>query len=149
MYLSSNAHPPFLSRYLTTKHEAEDLLFSSKNEGYSLRPGFIHNSQHRVWSVPLNYGIKAWNKAYPYVHGIVSIDKLRHRLRRSCKRPLSNSSKAIPPRSRNSEIPLSRSALTAIQRRSCRWRTSTRRARSTSKQSRLDFKSIIMQVLIN
>jgi hypothetical protein len=71
VYLSANAHPPFLPRYLTTKREAEDLLFNSVHEGYSLRPGFIHNAQHRKWSVPLDYTLRFWNKLYPYVHGIV------------------------------------------------------------------------------
>jgi uncharacterized protein YbjT (DUF2867 family) len=55
IYLSSNAHPPFLERYLTTKHEAEELLFATSHEGYTLRPGFIYSWEHRKWSVPLRY----------------------------------------------------------------------------------------------
>ena len=65
IYLSSNAHPPLIPRYLSTKLEAEKLLFESEHEGYSLRPGFIHNWEHRKWSVPLRYGLILYNKIYP------------------------------------------------------------------------------------
>ena len=43
IYISSAGHPPFLSRYLTTKHEAENLLLGTSHDGYSLRPGFIYS----------------------------------------------------------------------------------------------------------
>jgi uncharacterized protein YbjT (DUF2867 family) len=71
IYLSSNAHPPFLSRYLTTKHEAEQMLFSSPHDGYSLRPGFIYNKEHRGWSVPLRHAIALWGRLYPHLRGLV------------------------------------------------------------------------------
>jgi uncharacterized protein YbjT (DUF2867 family) len=65
IYISSAAHPPFLPRYLTTKHEAEDLLAASPNEGYSVRPGFIYSWAHRKWSIPIKWSIDLSNLIYP------------------------------------------------------------------------------------
>lgn len=55
IYISSAAHPPFLSRYLTTKYEAEKMLLSTSHDGYSLRPGFIYSWKHRKWSIPIKW----------------------------------------------------------------------------------------------
>lgn len=55
IFISSAAHPPFLSRYLTTKHEAESILLGTSHEGYSLRPGFIYSWKHRKWSIPIKW----------------------------------------------------------------------------------------------
>lgn len=65
IYISSASHPPFLSRYLTTKYEAEKILMDSQHEGYSLRPGFIYSWKHRKWSIPIKWEIDFWNAIYP------------------------------------------------------------------------------------
>ena len=71
IYLSSASSPPFIHRYLTTKHEAEELLLASQHDGYSLRPGFIFDAKQRVWSIPIKHAISLWSKIYPYAHRIV------------------------------------------------------------------------------
>jgi hypothetical protein len=44
VFLSSNYHPPFLSRYLSTKEEAENYLLSLQNVTATiLKPGFIYS----------------------------------------------------------------------------------------------------------
>ena len=53
--ISSAKSPPFTPAYMDTKILAEDYL---KNEcpnllPYIIRPGFIWNSEHRGWSIPL------------------------------------------------------------------------------------------------
>lgn len=57
IYMSSNQESPFNPRYLSTKHEAEQLLFESQHEGYAFRPGFIYNWQHRKWSIPVKHNV--------------------------------------------------------------------------------------------
>ena len=51
--VSSEKSPPFLSKYLTTKLEAEDYLLSDECKNLIptiLRPGFIWSSKERGWS---------------------------------------------------------------------------------------------------
>jgi len=44
VYLSASGHPPFIPRYITTKEEAENHIFSKKNlKGAALKPGFIYS----------------------------------------------------------------------------------------------------------
>lgn len=71
IYLSSVNPPPFLHRYLSTKMESEDALFSTSHEAYSIRPGFIYDWDLKKWSIPLRYAIKSWNKFYPHLFSIV------------------------------------------------------------------------------
>jgi hypothetical protein len=94
IYLSSNAHPPFLSRYLTTKHEAEALLLESPHDAYCLRPGFIFNAQHRVWSVPVRHSLRLWSWLYPHLHAMVRSLLSRFRLKASSSAQSRSSSKA-------------------------------------------------------
>ena len=55
--ISSEKAPPFMSKYLTTKLEAEQFLVNEcKNlRPVILRPGFIVSQSDRSWSVPLKY----------------------------------------------------------------------------------------------
>ena len=73
IYLSSASSPPFIPRYLTTKHEAEEMLLASQHDGYSMRPGFIYDAKQRWWSIPVKYFISFWSKLYPYAHRIVKV----------------------------------------------------------------------------
>lgn len=66
IYFSASGHPPFIKRYITTKEEAEDYIFSQDNlEATVLKPGFIYSFSERWWSLPLKYDINMWN----YIHG--------------------------------------------------------------------------------
>lgn len=61
--ISSAKPPPFLPEYITTKQQGEQFLFNECPQlvPYILRPGFIYNSEHRGWSIPLMYGVDlAW-----------------------------------------------------------------------------------------
>ena len=61
--ISSEKAPPFLDRYLTSKLEAEDFILKKCTNLNStmLRPGFIYDSHHRWWSIPLKYFVDiAW-----------------------------------------------------------------------------------------
>lgn len=50
IYISGSANPPFITRYLSTKLEAEKLLNQIEDIGVvSLRPGFIYNYEDRSW----------------------------------------------------------------------------------------------------
>ena len=59
--LGSAKAPPFLPEYLDRKIEAENYLFNEcpNVNAWSLRPGFIYNKEHRGWSIPLLYAVKA------------------------------------------------------------------------------------------
>lgn len=74
IYVSSAGHPPFLERYLITKHEAENILLATSHEGYSVRPGFIYSWAHRKWSVPVRWSIAVWNKIYPTFDRLVHLN---------------------------------------------------------------------------
>lgn len=72
VYLSASGHPPFIHRYITTKEEAENHIFSKKNlKGAALKPGFIYSLQERWWSVPLKINIDAWNTFHGHLSKIV------------------------------------------------------------------------------
>jgi hypothetical protein len=73
IYLSSSFVLPFGPRYLSTKYEAETILFDSSHEGYSLRPGFIYDWQIRRASVFYKHFASLWGKMYPFVMGLVLI----------------------------------------------------------------------------
>jgi nucleoside-diphosphate-sugar epimerase len=55
IFISSEKAPPFLSRYLTSKLEAEKFLTNEcPNLALTIiRPGFVVNKEERSWSVPL------------------------------------------------------------------------------------------------
>ena len=60
VYLSSEKAPPFLQEYLDTKLDAERYILSPECENIRptiLRPGFIYDSGHRWWSIPLKIGV--------------------------------------------------------------------------------------------
>ena len=42
--MSADTNPPFIPRYLTTRHEAENHLFGLNHvKATSLRPGFVYS----------------------------------------------------------------------------------------------------------
>jgi len=53
--ISSEKPPPFLPEYSSTKKEGELYLLNKcpNLAPYILRPGFIVNREHRIWSTPL------------------------------------------------------------------------------------------------
>ena len=72
VFISGSKAPPFLKRYLTTKFEAEEYLRNLKGLRFtSLRPGFIYSKQERVWSVPLQIGIKTWRITYGTIYDML------------------------------------------------------------------------------
>ena len=57
--ISSEKAPPFFSGYLTMKIEAENFIINEcKNLNPTmLRPGFIVDYKHRMWSPALSLGV--------------------------------------------------------------------------------------------
>lgn len=54
--MSGSANPPFITRYLSTKMEAEEIINKLENVNMiSLRAGFISSWEHRKWSLPLKH----------------------------------------------------------------------------------------------
>ena len=53
--ISSERAPPFLDEYLTTKIEAENFVINECEhiKPTMLRPGFVVDREHRIWSPPL------------------------------------------------------------------------------------------------
>ena len=84
IYISSAGHPPFLERYLTAKHDAENFLMETSHKGYSLRPGFIYSWRHRKWSIPVKWAISIWNKLYPTFDRLVFLDLVRSPNKGNC-----------------------------------------------------------------
>lgn len=62
IYMSGSANPPFITRYLSTKMEAEAIINSLENVNMiSLRAGFISSWEHRKWSLPLKHIVNVNN----------------------------------------------------------------------------------------
>ncbi len=62
VYISANFAPPFLSRYVTTKHEAENYLKNlDKLSFYSVRPGLVVDVSERKFTGPLGCFLTSMN----------------------------------------------------------------------------------------
>lgn len=57
--LSSERAPPFLDEYLTAKIEAENFVINECEnlKPAMIRPGFVVDKEHRVWSPPLGVAV--------------------------------------------------------------------------------------------
>lgn len=62
IYMSGSENPPFITRYLSTKMEAEEIINALNNVNMiSLRAGFISSWEHRKWSLPLKHIVNGNN----------------------------------------------------------------------------------------
>ena len=60
--MSGSANPPFITRYLSTKMETEEIINALDNVNMvSLRAGFISSWEHRKWSLPLKFVVNSNN----------------------------------------------------------------------------------------
>jgi nucleoside-diphosphate-sugar epimerase len=72
IYMSGSANPPFITRYLSTKMETEQMINALENVNMvSLRAGFISSWEHRKWSLPLKYVVNGNNCVTSKILGVL------------------------------------------------------------------------------